>query len=501
MQLSGIHLTDQGSPVGSGKIGLFRNNTPIPVRPHQSVTLLSYRNEHRDMICLHESYQERDQSSGFYSGLPDTRDAHFTFFLPMALTRFIKGQFQNLRPGLQDNIAFESTQSDKLRSTEMGSLYIKLPDMTNTDDFVHLVIKRMATSSTHSNDGITIDILAEMQAIGLGGWASNVRDHDYDKNADYRLDISFNINRETLEFRYEDGVKQGASTSGMTRYYPGDEVQTDLANMNIKHPLIYNTGGIYALSSEGVHAFNFSGPTRIQPVKLRGWGWGSVYDADTQWGRNDLVLPFLTKSFLEEHLDAMSTFEHDVLRTSINLNQGNMGYHVENETTDYMSKNSDALNVRDIEALDITIEVDRFGLVMVLDGKLSRVQPNTRSESDKPAQGPRYSKSLMIPWEVLICKDFHLPKFMRHWYGQRLAKTEELAKRINQQQSFKNANDKKAEMIQSGILPALDFNLDTSNRIEFSSDENFLQSASRRLKGIFTEQEPTLPFPVKRRAG
>ncbi len=426
MQRTGIHLTKQGSPVGAGKINLFRNGSLVPLRPHQSVVLLAYRNKDKAMICLHESYQEKDQNSGFYVGLPDTRDADFTFFLPLALTTFVQGQFKSLRPGLEDNLAFETSQDARLRSSQMGSLYLKQKEAHHNEAYLQLTIKRMVVSTAHTPNGITMEIIAELQPAGLGPWAGTATDKDFDKDADYRLDMTCTFNKETLDFRYQGGIKNHNTNSGMTRYYPGDEVQTDLANLNLKHPLLYNTGGTYALSSEGVHAIDFQGPTRIQQVKLRGWGWGSVYDSDTVWGRNDLVLPFLTKPFLEQYLDAMSAFEGETLKASISLRDGHLGYHVEDETEDYVSQHQHPLNIRDIEAIDIALDLDRFGLVMGIDAKLSRVRAKTRIDPHKPKQGPRYTKSLMLPWEVLICREFHLPKFSKYWYGRKLIKPDTL---------------------------------------------------------------------------
>ncbi len=368
------------------------------------------------MICLHENHQEKDQTSGFYTGLPDTHDADFTFFFPFALTTFIHGQLGTLRPGLQDNTAFESTQTTEKRSSEMGSLYARLPDST---EFVHLAITRMAISATHKTDGIDLEILGELKSCGKGPWVGKPTDQTFDHDQEYRLDISCTINRETSEFRYNGGISQEGTQSGLSRYYPGDEVQTDLGNLNLKHPLIYNTGGLYALSNEGVHAIDLAGPTRIQPVKLRGWGWGSVYESDTVWGRNELNLPFLKKSFLEQHLDAMGVLEGDVLRSYLSLRDGNMGFYVE-DASEKQLQTSSALNRREIESIDISFNVDRFGLAMGIDAKLSRVLETSRTDNTKPLQGPRYTKSLMLPWEVLICRDFELPKFTRYWYGQRL---------------------------------------------------------------------------------
>ncbi len=422
MQMSGIHLTEQGSPVASGRATVFRNASPMALTQHQSVVLLSYRNRGREMICLHDNNAERDQQTGFYQGLPDRHDAQFTFFLPSALTTFLRGQMQKIRPGLVDVSAFETDQSSVRRSGEMGSIYVQHPD---GNDFIHLGLKKMVTTATHDASGIFIEILAELQPFGRGPWAGKIRDANFDAGADYRLDIQCHVNRETSEFRYGGGIRQDSKPSGLTRYYPGDEVQTDLGNLNVKHPLIHNTGGLFALSNEGVHAISLDGPARIQPVKLRGWGWGSVYEADTVWGRNELQLPFLTQGLIEQHVDALGKFERDTLVSVLSLEGGDIGCFVEDATHERLAANHPPLNQRKIDAISIAFSLDRFGLAMGIEAKLARIDEATRNGDQKSVQGPRYSRSLLLPWEVLICRDFQFPRYARHWFGKRIARSQE----------------------------------------------------------------------------
>ena len=126
---------------------------------------------------------------------------------------------------------------------------------------------------------------------------------------------------------------------------------------------------------------------------------------------------------LENLLHSQSWYDGDVLRAHVPNQQVFAGKYVEDATQVRLRDGKNALNERTIEAIAIDLMLDDFGLTIAIDSILSEIIPTTRDPDYPPEMGERYTKTLLIPWEVLICRHFDVGHYLEFWFNVRKKNT------------------------------------------------------------------------------
>ncbi|MEM1192865.1 MAG: hypothetical protein AAGH42_05680 [Pseudomonadota bacterium] len=203
----------------------------------------------------------------------------------------------------------------------------------------------------------------------------------------------FLIDHGTRHLRFRGRIDRQPRQPGLRRAYAGDEVQTDRYAMNLTHPLVYNMGGIFALCPAGTHQLMFSAKgTRIKPVTLSGWGWGTVYAAEEIASLETLHLPWLSQRFICEALTMLGQRDgRERLVATINRNEKTLG-----TLTPSTPRGGNKSAPQTLTRVNTQFMLDKLGLTIAL-----HAAPAGTDHSP-------YERTLLLPWEVLILRDFDL---------------------------------------------------------------------------------------------
>lgn len=390
--LAGIHLSDKGEPICVGDLRVSGNDAALS--PHDQVRL----SKQGALFAISDYRADADTNSGFYP-ITDHTPA-VMLILPASVSTFVETRLREPIANGAQSITIEGNDQIDPQSAAAGYAIIG----------GHTIIEGHAGEKpyTHLVQSMKVHVQPVAEGIGFALTATLTEQNPTSRKraAPQQIEASFLVNRETRMFRFHHRIEKQNSRPGLRRAYAGDEVQTNRAAMNITHPLVYNTGGTFALSPHGTHSADITkAGTYIQPVALTGWGWGSVYRADTQTGRNELALPWLTRDLIRTALKHLGRRSGDKIVAHINRHDrgdGNFGYFTQAITGN--ENNQRAINQRFVESINTEFSLDHFGLTLTLDARLSDIAAETLE--GKADQGSTYKKTFLLPWEVLILRDF-----------------------------------------------------------------------------------------------
>lgn len=343
------------------------------------------------LLTISDYRGDIDNNSGFYPSTDDT--PAIMLVLPAALSTFLETRLREpIANGVQSMRVDGNDQIDP-QSTAAG--YAILGPTPKHTPYTHL-IQEMS---------LTVQPVAEGLGVVLNASVIAATTKSRTRSASTKIEAAFLINRETRTFRFHHRIEKQTSRPGLRRAYAGDEVQTSRETMIVTHPVVFNTGGTFALSPQGTHSAEITqAGTFIQPVALTGWGWGSVYSADTQIGRRELALPWLTRDLVRTALYQLGRRSKDKIIAHINRRDGDFGYYTQAITDD--DNHRRAFNQRTVKTINTEFALDRFGLALTIDAHLSEIVQATHDGT--PEQGTAYQKTLLLPWEVLILRDFEI---------------------------------------------------------------------------------------------
>ena len=417
-----IHLTDSGVPVCEGEIRLFLNGQPAAIRAHETILFdvagVRARTNAHDAVILSDHHRHRNAASSFHPDIGHGEDADIIVTLPVSLSRFLQASVTP--PFVRDeeklSLSYASPGTDP-RGPDGGIVYnTGGRQMTLLFTALSVSVRRVAEGLGVVLTGTAMSGEGKTSTKDSAGKSRKKREKKTEpsERGTYHLEAEFLIPSETLLFRYAGKTSQIIRRPGLRRPYAGDEVQTDLMTMNLGHPLVSNTGGTFALSREGVHSVRIDPDgTRIQPVTLSGWGWGSTYQNETPNGRFEIFLPWLTKSLVGEVMRSMKRIENNKWIASINRKDGDLGRYCDDCSDAYLKDHATALNTRNITAANVTLSLDQYGLTLALIATLNDPDPGTVDPDSPSPQGNDYRKTLLVPWEVLILRDFGFTDYVR----------------------------------------------------------------------------------------
>ncbi|MEL6379165.1 MAG: hypothetical protein AAFR69_08090 [Pseudomonadota bacterium] len=388
-----IDLTDDGDPVCTGSLSFSGD------AGREGITLAPHEAQH-DRLCLFHTAHGfglrvfgggQRQPGGFYPG--DTAPGSVYIHLPTALSVFLESRLRGPIASGPQTLTLSGNDQLTPDSPAAGGLGNLSPhgSMGHTDQktLTHTITQaEIALQPVDEGLGVRLTTTLVPRASGKG--------------KKQKMPITgtalFLINHATRRLRYRHRMDKQIRQPGLRRAYAGDEVQTDRRTMNLTHPLVYNLGGIFALSPKGTHQLDFSPDgLRINPVSLSGWGWGSVYAVEENASADTLHLPWLSRAFICEALTMLGQYDGGKsghgrrLTATIDRQEKNLG----TLTPTGESVGSPGAP-QTLTRVNIQLALDNLGLTIAL-------QATTAHSAQPP-----YKRTLLLPWEVLILRDFDI---------------------------------------------------------------------------------------------
>ncbi len=394
MAHTGIRLGDRAEVICEGTLLVEPREADIYLKAHDHLVLAL--GAERTDISLREA--SLDTASGFYSVSLTPEIGDLDFCLPAAASVFLQNALQAPR------------SQHELRFSLAGD-----PETLGAGRVQFFSSDRQARPFGIRTLDMTVQPLAEGMGLAIhcdlvaatGSGKTGGRRRSRSPGPTFQLRAKCLLSTETVSLRFDHQAARLDKRPGLRRPFPGDEVQTSLTGLNISHPLVMNMGGTFALSRQGVHAVEVdSTGAFIQPVTLSGWGWGSVYASDRLEGRQELHLPWLTRSLLTEIVHRLARKDNEAWRATVNRTEGELGHYTEDGTPPRLNSGDGLLNRRRVNQLRLDTCLDTYGLTLAIDAALSEVLPETRHDRHPPSQSGHYQRTLLMPWEVLILRGF-----------------------------------------------------------------------------------------------
>jgi len=357
--------------------------------------VLALSAEHAELSIREASF---DAASGFYSisRTPDPGDLDVR--LPAAASVFLQNALQAPRSPHEVRLSLAADPQTQ------GAGQVQV--FGSSDQTRAFAVRTLDLTVQPLAEGMGLAINCAL-APATGRGKKGGRRQSRSSGPSLQLRAKCLLSTETVSLRFDHQAARLDKRPGLRRPFPGDEVQTSLAGLNISHPLVMNMGGIFALSRQGVHAVEVRhAGAFIQPVTLSGWGWGSVYAADRLEGRQELYLPWLTRSLLTEIVHRLSRKDNGSWRATVNRSDGELGHYTEDGTPPRLQSGDGLLNRRQVNQIRLDTCLDPYGLTLTIDAALSDVLPETRHDRHPPSQSAHYQRTLLMPWEVLILRGF-----------------------------------------------------------------------------------------------
>ncbi len=405
--MKGVHVTEDGVLIFAGEIELLREGSLIFERKNSKVSYHVKKNPitSGEVLLIENVETNFDFNSEFHK-IYDRGQVQF--FFKSTVQGLMEDSFKKdlVTDGGDINVKIKD-QCDSIFS-QIGRIYTEL----DIDEYrVEMNIVECNINCYYVDGGVQFSLDFEMRERKRSNKGSGLKSRITEERINYTARLSFVVSSESLKFLFHNKLSELKNERIAGDYISGREVKGAIDNLNLKCPLIYNTGGLFAYSSGGLKYLRFS-PSGFEVNSASLWEeqrTGVYYGGRTFPSYSALHIVPLTRELIEAEIGSRRYNYKEKVEFKKIFDGEIIGNYCEST-----SLRQRGVNVRKIKQADVMVRLDEFGILIDLHCALSDIIEDTKSKGRDPRHGSIYENKILIPWEVLIFRNFSQEIFLNY---------------------------------------------------------------------------------------